>query len=61
MKIGTCRNYLKSLEEFPEAADFVEVAAWDLYDLENEKIEDFRRVVEAGAGSHHGVQTCLLL
>ena len=48
MKIGTCRNYLKSLEEFPEAADFVEVAGWDLCKLENEKIEDFRRVVEAG-------------
>ena len=48
MKIGACRNYLVSLEEFPEAADFVEVAAWDLYDLEQSKIDELRRAVEAG-------------
>lgn len=48
MKIGACRNYLVSLGEFPEKADFVEVAAWDLYDLEQSKIDELRRAVEEG-------------
>ncbi len=48
MKFGACRNYLKALEEFPEAADFIEVAAWDLYALEQSKIDELRHAVEAG-------------
>ena len=48
MKIGACRNYLVSLGEFPEEADFVEVAAWDLYSLEQAKIDELRRAVEEG-------------
>ena len=48
MKIGTCRNYLKTIEEYPKAADFVEVAAWDLYDLSEEKMNEVVRAVEDG-------------
>jgi len=48
MKIGACINYLKALEEFPSAADFVEIAAMDLRSLEQGTIDELRCAVEEG-------------
>ena len=48
MKIGSCINYAKALENFPKNADFVEVAVWDFLDIENEKFNQMKKAVEEG-------------
>lgn len=48
MKIGSCINYEKALNDYPKYADFVEIAAWDFVDIEKEKLDRMKKAVEDG-------------
>ena len=34
MKFGICMNYKQALEDYPRFADYFEIAAWDLTDMD---------------------------
>ncbi len=48
MKFGACINFEKAQEAYPKHTDFVEIAAWDLVDLEKERLDHLKKAVEDG-------------
>lgn len=48
MKFGICRNFQQCLDDYPEKADYVEVAAWDLHDIDPDVYARFKDAVRAG-------------
>ncbi|MBQ9773306.1 MAG: sugar phosphate isomerase/epimerase [Clostridia bacterium] len=49
MKFGICRGLDQSLEDYPHLADYVEISAMSLVDIDPKIYADFKKAVEEGS------------